>query len=304
MMQTTKTKTPRDMRAHIQDVFGELSGELQKAARYVVDHPAEVAMRSMRSISSDANLHPSTLVRFARRLGFESYGEFRSQFRSDVRYQLGSFGEKARSLQARAKPSQGMQLMDELLETELSNLRATAAVNSISDLDSCAEILAAAERIFVIGRRSFFPAAYLFHFTYSMFADNAYLGADQSGTSPSALARLTSKDVLLAFSFDPYATEVVNAVHHARERGCPVIAVTDSPLSPIARSATISLLAKNDSPSFFQSVMSSLLIVQYLTIALLIRRGTDGSAALEATEAGLRALKVYWPLPDVGSGNL
>lgn len=291
------------IRSQVYAAFEGLSGQLQKAARFVIDHPEEIAMQSMRSISREADIHPSTFVRLAKKLGFDSYDDLRAQFRSDVRYKLGSFGQKARRLQAQSVSRKGKHLMAELLETEIANLRTTVGANSTDDLDRAVDMLAAARHIFVIGRRSFFPAAYLFHFCYSMFAENAYLGADQSGTQPSALARLTSQDVLFAFSFDPYASEVIEAARFANDRQCPVIAVTDSSVSPLARTATISLIAKNESPLFFQSVMSSLLVVQYLVMGLLVRRGVDGSASLEATEAGLRALGVYWPDVERGGGN-
>ena len=48
----------------------------------------------MSSISGEADLHPSTLVRFARRLGFDNYDDFRAEFRSDVRYKLGRLARR------------------------------------------------------------------------------------------------------------------------------------------------------------------------------------------------------------------
>src|SRR5581483_9332002 len=97
--------------------------------------------------------------------------------------------------QARVGEIHSEGLMRELLETEVTNLRTTVAANSAADIDQCVKIIEDARRIFVIGRRSFFPAAYLFHFSYSMYGDNAHLVADQGGSLGAPLSRVTNQDV-------------------------------------------------------------------------------------------------------------
>ncbi len=50
---------------------------------------------------------------------------------------------------------------------------------------------------------------------------------------------MRAEDVLLAVSFRFYATEVVNIVEAAAGRGVPIIAISDSTLSPLAKCADV-----------------------------------------------------------------
>ena len=53
----------------ILDRFPSLSPQLQVAARFVVDHPNEVVIGSMRTLAERAQAQPATFVRLAQQLG-------------------------------------------------------------------------------------------------------------------------------------------------------------------------------------------------------------------------------------------
>ena len=68
------------VQAHILASLPELSSELRKAARFLVDHPDEVPLVSMRVLASRSEVTPTTLVRLARRLGFGDWAALRRPF--------------------------------------------------------------------------------------------------------------------------------------------------------------------------------------------------------------------------------
>jgi hypothetical protein len=51
----------------IVQAFDALSGQLQSAARFVLDHPHDVALKSMRDQARAANVKPATMTRLAQR---------------------------------------------------------------------------------------------------------------------------------------------------------------------------------------------------------------------------------------------
>ena len=54
--------------------FDELPAQLQLCARYIIDHPHEVGLQSMRTLAGNAEVHPNSFVRLARHFGFDGYG--------------------------------------------------------------------------------------------------------------------------------------------------------------------------------------------------------------------------------------
>src|SRR5262245_6328017 len=85
--------------AELQRALSSLSPRIRVAARYLLDHPAEIALSSMRQLAQSAKVPPNTLVRLAQALGFEGFEEFRQPFREAMRRGAESIPDRARSLQ-------------------------------------------------------------------------------------------------------------------------------------------------------------------------------------------------------------
>src|SRR5210317_395527 len=79
--------------------FDELPGQLQLCARYIIDHPHEVGLQSMRTLATNAEVQPNSFVRLARQLGFDGYDAMRERFRDFVRGGTGSTPDRVRWLQ-------------------------------------------------------------------------------------------------------------------------------------------------------------------------------------------------------------
>src|SRR5260370_33573110 len=60
--------------------FENLSPQLQEAARWVIDHPADVALLSLREQARRAGIAPATLTRLAQRLRLRGFEGLRQAF--------------------------------------------------------------------------------------------------------------------------------------------------------------------------------------------------------------------------------
>ncbi|MCW8863233.1 MAG: SIS domain-containing protein, partial [Rhodospirillales bacterium] len=135
---------------------------------------------------------------------------------------------------------------------------------------------------------------YAFHYAYSMFRADAVLLDGRGGAFADALRRICSDDVLFVIGLSPYTDWSVKAAGYAVGKGAKVIALTDSPVSPLAKNATVTLYAGDDSPSFYQSFVGPMAVAQAL-VALIASRG--GDAVLEKiaeSERQLEEFGAYW----------
>ena len=71
-------------REQILDQFSALTPRMQAAARFIVDHPNEVVIASMRTLAEKAKAQPATLVRLAQQLGYAGWPELKSAFARDL----------------------------------------------------------------------------------------------------------------------------------------------------------------------------------------------------------------------------
>src|SRR5438552_3932453 len=74
----------------------------------------------------------------------------------------------------------------------------------------------------------------------------------------------TTKDVLFAASVEPYTRATIEAAEYAHSQKIPIVAVTDSAVSPLARIARHSVLVSTGGPSFFHSMTPAFVVGEIL----------------------------------------
>jgi DNA-binding MurR/RpiR family transcriptional regulator len=277
------------VQARILTELPELSAELRKAARFLVDHPDDVALVSMRVLASRSAVTPTTFVRLARRLGFDDWAALRKPFEDRLRSGKGSLAAKAEALVQRGAGA----IFAESMRAAAANLSAADAGNDNREIAKACAILERAQRIRVAGFRSCRAPAHALVYLCRMFRhDVALLGSD-GGALEAELAAVGKKDAVVAIGFKPYSRELGPVVEAARRRGAPIIAVADSMAAPIARHADVTLRFVTDSPSFFPSVAAALAIVEALAATMLARSGPAAAARVRDTESELQSLGAY-----------
>jgi DNA-binding MurR/RpiR family transcriptional regulator len=292
-----RTPDPAKLAEQISGLFESLSPQLKRAARYLLDHPDDVALCSMRDVAQAAELPSITFVRLARALGFADYSELRAIFQNGLRDggQAKRYSRKARDLQLRGDETGTLELLKDLFSAEMDNIELTFEKNHPDALIKAVTLIEGAERIFILGQRSCYPIAFFFNYVYRLFRGNSVLVQSQGGTVIDELNAVGPNDLLIAISLAPYTAEVVQAVSYAADVGARIVAISDDALSPIARPADATLLVAAGTPSFFHSVVSLMALAQAL-LAVLVSRGGEGAlAAIELSEKRLDRFKAYWP---------
>lgn len=277
----------------IEAEFDSLPRVLQQAARFVIANPTEVALDSMRGVARKAGVQPAAMLRLARHLKFENYEVFREHFRSWLADRDSPLTDRAKALRQGPHGDANAELVSLWLDAESHNLVQTLGAERHPSIAEALLLLQQARRIYVMGLRSLFSAAFYFNYTCSMFMDNVTMVTSIGGTFADELRRIDDQDVLLVFSYHPYTQDSLKAITFATERGAKIITVTDSPLAPTAPAASCVLLAPNTTPSLLPSVLPALAVSQTLA-ALLIANSADTSMQEVAnSEAQLRHFNVY-----------
>lgn len=246
------------------DEWDELTPETQKAARYILENPAEVGVLTVREIARAARVNPNTVVRMARQVGYDGYEEFRAPFREAIRRGTASFPDRARWLQGIAKSDDLGGLFADMVGSTLQNIEATFANISAIDLKAAAEVIWASRNVYTLGVGV--NNANARNFTYlASTGMKEFHAIPRPGSTPvDDLAWADDRDVLIAMTCRPFRVEVVEAVRIAREQGLTVIAISDSPASPVILSAQHGFVVSADTPQFFPSSVSTIALLETL----------------------------------------
>ena len=274
-----------------------LSPELLRAARWIEAHPREVALHSMRECARRADLAPASLSRLSQALGFVGFDAVKSLCQESFTAQAGYAG-RAEVLQASARRSKDWLTL--LNEAQHANTASISALNQARQLEAAADTMLKAQRVYFLGLRASHGLALYLHYTYSLLAPNGVLVQGLGGTLSDQIGEMSSSDLLVAMSFAPYTRQTVDAVAQAQMQEADLLVLTDSALSPIARSAAHTLLFRADSPSYFHSMVGALALAEALAAAVAVRGGRKVLARLQSRQDRLGSQGAYW---DKRTGN-
>ncbi|MDE2791302.1 MAG: MurR/RpiR family transcriptional regulator [Paracoccaceae bacterium] len=279
-----KDLTPHSLQA--------LSPQLRRAAQYVVENPGEVATRSQRSIARTTNLPAPTFTRMARAVGYESYDALRETCRAEVLGSRTHLAEMAQELIEADDESSGIATRH--AAAAIRNTEALFAGIDPGELDKAVETLARARHVALIGEMSAQPIVEYAHYLANM-SLNGWIVPGRGGTGmANDLADLGSDDACVLFSIKPYAARAIAIAGIVRAQNVRLIAVTDSPLSPVTAYARQCFFIRTDSQHFFPSHVAAIVFFEAVVGMAARKRGKESQERIAAIERQNHQLERYW----------
>jgi len=255
-----------------------LPKRLVQVADYAVAQPQEIAFRTVAHIAAAAGVQPSTLVRFAQALGYGGFSDLQAVFRSHARDRWPDYDARLEALRAEHPDGAGddpAALLQDFVNASTLSLERLRGATDPEALGLAVRTLAAADGIFLVAaRRSIAVTAYL---SYAL--RRLGIPCEQAdwagGLAPEQVALLRPTDAMLAVSFTPYAQATVDLTTAAFRRGITVVAITDSPFSPLIQAASVWLEVAEADHLGFRSLAGSLALATTLAVGVARVRATE-----------------------------
>jgi len=261
------------LKALITERANDLPKRLTQIAAFALDNPDEIAFGTVSSIAGQADVQPSTLVRFSQAMGYQGFSEMQEIFRSRLRDRILNYGERIQQLREHAlAASKSNVIFHGFCDAAGKSIAALREKLSPDDLDRAVEILRQAETIYLIGLRRSFPIASYMAYAFGKLGVRSILVDAVAGLGAEQMSFATPKDAVLAISFAPYAPETIALAQAAAARGVPVAAVTDSPFSPLAQIAGLWIEVGEANFEGFRSMAATLALAMTLTVAVAEKR--------------------------------
>lgn len=278
-MSTHVPATPSELQSRILDDYDGLSNRLRQIARFAVDHPNDMALETIAVIAHRAGVQPSAVIRFAKAFGFAGFTDMQRIYQARLAESVSSYSERIRRLRT-DKHHHGDEptvygMLREFCEVNTVSLEHLTEAVSPSQLDRATQMLAQARTIYLCGYRRSFPVVSFLAYALGRIDCHADLLDGVGGMLEQQAARLAPDGVLVAVSFHPYAPETIDVVARAHDNGCPVVVITDTPLSPIATDAGVCFEVHDAELYTFRSLTASLCLAQALAVGVGLRLERD-----------------------------
>lgn len=262
----------------IHERYDSMSKGYQSIARYLTQNPNDVAIRSVNAIAERCGIHASNFVRFAQALGYSGFKDLQELFQKRLSTAAPGFEARVKALEGELGQREDRSefgFLRDLVVRDVASLQALLTDTAPEALVRAAELLERAETVYLLGQLRSAPVVDLLRYVLTMLGKRCLL-LDPSGGLATQMARTIGKsDVLVAVSFRFYATEVVNVVENVAAEGVPIVAITDSTLSPLAKGADVLFAVPEHEYSFSRSLAAPMCLAQAITVALAARLQKD-----------------------------
>jgi len=270
-------QTLAELRALIVEGQDRLTARQRDAAHYLTDHPHEVALNTVAALAKQSGIPSSAFIRLAQALGFNGFSDVQKLFKQPLQQAGGgSFKERIRHYrgeQLLEDPTDVGATLAAFSRANIVSLEHLAEGQQVEALEASIALLQQARTIFVVGMRRSFPMAAYLSYALSRVGRRAVHISGLGGSLREQVGALHTDDVLVAISFPPYAAETVEACQQAVAAGTPIVALTDSLLSPIGQSASVMIEVNDAELLGFRSLTAAFCIAQTLAMGLAFREG-------------------------------
>lgn len=247
-----------------------------EAGGYALSHPHDVALSPVSHLAEQSGIAATSFVRLAKAMGFNGFSDMQKVFRAPLQRAAPA------TLEERIRHSRGEQVVPD--PDDLDALTRSFSLANMASLDHLAErvgslplaetvdSILAARVVYVIGvDRSFAAASYLSYALNRAGVQSIQILGLGSAIEDHA-AVMASDDLLIAISFPPYADDTVNVTRLVRQRGNPIVAITDNHVSPITERCTHLLTIEDAEFHGFRSVAALMTVVQSLMMGIAYRK--------------------------------
>lgn len=274
-------------------MYPSLSKGHKRIADFIRQQYDKAAFMTAASLGVEVNVSESTVVRFAKELGYAGYPDLQRQLRELVKSQLTSV-QRMEVANTRIGEDD---VLDMALLSDIEMIRLTREQTSRASFYNAVDAINAAKQIYILGVRSSAALASFAAYYLNTVYDNIRL-LNSSTTSElfEQLYRIDENDVCIAISFPRYSKQTIRAAKYAMDQGASVVAITDSDESPLAPFAKHMLLARSNMVSFVDSLTAPLSLINAL-IAALARKQQD------TVYQNLHLLESIWDEYEVYQNN-
>ena len=259
--------TYSDLKAVIASQYNSLPRQLKKFGRFTLDNPDVLALETVTTVAERAEVQPSTIIRFAKAIGYDGFSDLQQICRSRLMEGTSSYRHRINTLRAEGREGAAA-VLDEFSESGIQALERLRLNTPPQKINQAVELLNNAHDIYLLAQGRSYAIAQYVHYGLSRLEVRCFLADGAGGMLSHQLDKAGKNDAVIAISFTPYTPAVSGMVAELAQRGVSIVSITDSPLSPLAQPSTVSFEIVETHDQAFRTLMAPVCLAQSLVVSL------------------------------------
>jgi len=280
------TKALPDVIVRTRQALRTLSGAQTRVAKAVLDDPATTVNETAATLAERSGASQASVVRFCRSLGYEGYADFRIALTQAITRRQADLERSGMTAGDVDLSGSAAELVSRLAYQEARAVEDTARTIPLEALSRAADAIGQADRVLLVG----FGASGLTAQDLAQKLARIGLACESPVDVHQLLVSAslaTPRTVVVAVSHHGSTVEVVDVVRVAQARGATIIAITNTPGSPLGTMSDIILTTAATESRHRLGAMTSriaqLAAIDFLFVCVVRNRRDQAEAALAVT---------------------
>jgi len=243
--------------------LGELAPAERRVARALLAVYPAAGLGTVAGLAEEASTSSATVVRLVQKLGYAGFPEFQETLRCELADRRTGPVERLDTTATR-----GTDVLEPMAKRLADVTASILTTVPRAELDAAVALLADTKRrVYLAGGRVSHSLAEYLTTHLGRMRPGVHLMPRDRMRRHAELLDLRRRDVLVVLDFRRYEAATVDLATRARQRDVRLVVITDVLLSPAARDATVVLPVEVDSPSPFDTSVSSIALLEVLLFA-------------------------------------
>ncbi|MDF1873650.1 MurR/RpiR family transcriptional regulator [Vannielia sp.] len=279
----------------IRDLLREKQAELTAAERklsaVLLDDSMVAGLQSITRLAERAEVSSPTIIRLARKLGFDGYPDLQDAIREEIAERM---KRPLAKLETTARDDQRDHIVSRFAEAVSSNINRTLDRLDFATFDETAALLSdQSRRLHLLGGRITRSNAHYFFNHLQIIRPGVHLLDNSSSVWPQALLDMGESSTLVIFDIRRYERELEKLANLAVSQGANIVLFTDAWGSPIERRATHVFRAMVEVPSSWDSTLAINFLIEALVAEVQSRCSASSAERIGALEDMIGASRIF-----------
>jgi DNA-binding MurR/RpiR family transcriptional regulator len=279
----------------------KLTSSERELADFLTHNASQIVFENVTSLAGKTGVSKATVVRFIAKLGYDSFSDMRRELQDDARVIIESLPRRY-TLKKQELEDANDDILGRNIKNIIRNLNHIDATIDREAFNCAAKMIHERKgNLYACGFWTSYVLAEMFHIMIKRIRPNSFLIGPQIAVMPDMLLDVTAEDMLIAFFRYPFTRQTFRIAKHFAEVGAPILLVTDSAVSPLAKHATTQIVVASEGLSIFRSFTAFTAVLEALHLAVLRLSDQSFSDRMEAAAELYRQFDVHCVQPKKSS---
>lgn len=271
----------KEIKEKIQQKFNKLPKNHRIIADYIVENFDRVPFLNVQDISNNTGASVASVVRFAQRIGFTGFSEFRDSISDSLQSHLTN---KKDVFPLASHPENENDLLTSVANIDIKNINETLAEIDRDAFNNAIDAIVKSNRVFTAGLGISYLLSEILAYQLTQIGIDSTVFKHTHTVFEEQLFYINKEDLLFTFSFPPYSKETIDAAKAAHKKGIKVISVTNKPTSPITFYSYAVLIVKSENMLFTNSFAAISVLINAIATACAVKNKTKAKKILTESE--------------------